>query len=294
METKRRAWVLTLNNYTAEDESNWITLGNSRQVRYLVFGREVGVENHVPHLQGYIYFHNPKYWTQTIKFLDNERIHIEAAMGTPEQNTAYCTKDDSFQEIGEPPQQGKRADIAKVKKLVKEGKTMPEIIEDESTTSYQSLRCAELLMKYTKMPERDEPPHVTWICGPTGLGKTRMAFNEAKATGLDIWKSAGNLRWWEGYYGQKCVIIDEFRRDFCKFHELLQILDRYPLRVETKGSSCWLRAKFIWITSCSRPEDVYNTREDLGQLLRRIHVTKQIHEEETATTESTEEQKSGV
>ena len=79
-----------------------------------------------------------------------------------------------------------------------------------------------------------------------------------------------DLKFWDGYYGQKYVIIDDFRKDFCTFHELLRILDRYPYRVHIKGSSLYLEATTIIITSCFGPEEVYETREDLQQLMRRI------------------------
>ena len=60
------------------------------------------------------------------------------------------------------------------------------------------------------------------------------------------------------------------RRDFCKYHQLLKILDRYEYRVETKGGSRQLRARKIAITAPYPPEEMYETREDINQLLRRI------------------------
>lgn len=78
------------------------------------------------------------------------------------------------------------------------------------------------------------------------------------------------MKWWEGYWGQSAALIDDFRADFCTYHELLRILDVYPLRLEVKGSSVPSRLTKIYITSPFHPEDVYKTREDIGQLLRRI------------------------
>ena len=87
----------------------------------------------------------------------------------------------------------------------------------------------------------------------------------------DFWISGETLQWWQGYNGQTDVIIDDFRGDMCRMHTLLRYLDRYPVQVPIKGSSCWLRATRIIITSCFKPDNVYlKERERIEQLLRRI------------------------
>lgn len=115
-------------------------------------------------------------------------------------------------------------------------------------------------------PQRDWAPEVYWFYGPTGSGKTRKAFELCE----DPWISDQGLRWWDGYDGHEDVIIDDFRKDFCKFHELLRILDRYPYRVEVRGGSRQLLARRIFITSLYSPEETYHMREDIGALTRRI------------------------
>ena len=81
-------------------------------------------------------------------------------------------------------------------------------------------------------------------------------------------------KWWEGYDAQEYVIIDDMRGDFLKFHQLLKLLDRYPYRVETKGSTRQFLATHIFITSSYHPEEMFSTREDIQQLLRRIDEIK--------------------
>ena len=50
--------------------------------------------------------------------------------------------------------------------------------------------------------------------------------------------SSRNLQWFDGYMGQKVVCFDDFRKDFCTFHELLRLLDRYPMDVPVKRWIC--------------------------------------------------------
>jgi len=74
--------------------------------------------------------------------------------------------------------------------------------------------------------------------------------------------------------GQENVIIDEFRGTIDVVH-LLRWLDRYPVRVESKGSSLSLSAKSFWITSNLDPRVWYPELDPdtLEALLRRLNIT---------------------
>lgn len=265
MSGRFRNWCFTLNNYTEEDESFIRHLEYNKQVKYLIVGKEKG-EQGTPHLQGFIVYHNVKKFNEVKKFL-GERYHIEQCQGSIEQNIAYCSKDDEYIELGErPKKKGARTDIEKVKEQIKNHVPIDEVIN--SATSYQSARHAELLFKYQSQP-KPQKRTIKWYYGPTGTGKTRQAIEESED---NYYITMNTLKWWDGYTGQKYIIVDDFRKDFCTFHELLRILDRYPYRVNIKGSSLWLQptTEYIIITSAYHPKDVYNTREDVEQLLRRI------------------------
>lgn len=196
-------------------------------------------------------------------------VHAEGARGTEEQCEAYCSKEDSRIEgpfvFGESSRPGRRRDLEVIKeRVLRTGRVDAETIEQ---CSYQDLRFAELLVKHSKA-KRNWEMNVLWFHGGTGTGKTRTAFEMYP----NAWMSSRNLKWWDGYDGEEDVIVDDFRRDFCTFHELLRILDRYPYRVEVKGSSVPLLAKNIVITCPWAPDVLYQGRsvEDVGQLMRRI------------------------
>ena len=260
----------TINNYTEAEHDLMRAIGELGQHRYLIVGIEKG-ESGTPHLQGYIAL-GKRMRLNTVRNLLGGRAHVESARGTPEENRAYCSKEKNFREWGALPKQGERTDIQKIKEDLDKGEPLVSVVK--SAMNYQQLKYAETYHKYVSKPNwTREPPRVIWIYGPTGVGKTRMALDICKESPDwedDTWISGNTLRWWQGYRGQTNVIIDEFRKDFCTFHELLRILDRYPFQVEYKGGSTWLQAKTIIITSCFKPEFVYERREDIGQLLRRI------------------------
>lgn len=107
--------------------------------------------------------------------------------------------------------------------------------------------------------------------GPTGTGKSRKAWEEA---GLEAYPKDPRTKWWCGYRGQSNVVIDEFRGDISISH-LLRWLDRYPVSVETKGSSQPLGASHFWITSNLDPRSWYPDldAETQAALLRRLTIT---------------------
>lgn len=267
---RSRNWCFTLNNYTDEEYQRLIGLEGHKQIRYIIFGKEKGEQEETPHLQGFVIFNNAKTFDQVVKFFDNARFHIEKCIGTAQQNIAYCSKDEQYIEYGEPPKQGARQDIQQVKDLVKEGKKMSEICE--VATSYQSIRMAELLIKYQPLKERT-PPCIKWYWGETGSGKTREAWAECGIN--DTWVSHESLQWFDCYEGQKNVIIDDFRAGDCKFSHLLRYTDRYPIKVPVKGSYVNWVPEMIIITSTHHPKDVYKNvdiQENIGQLIRRINI----------------------
>jgi hypothetical protein len=108
--------------------------------------------------------------------------------------------------------------------------------------------------------------------GKTGTGKSRRAWDEA---GLDAYCKDPRTKFWDGYTFEKNVVLDEFRGGIDVAH-LLRWLDRYPVRVEIKGSSRPFLAEKIWITSNISPVMWYPMldEETLAALMRRLEVTE--------------------
>lgn len=108
--------------------------------------------------------------------------------------------------------------------------------------------------------------------GKTGTGKSRRAWEEA---GLEAYCKDPRTKFWDGYQNEENVVMDEFRGGIDVSH-MLRWLDRYPVRVEIKGSSKPLVAKKIWITSNVSPVLWYPMldEETLNALLRRMQITE--------------------
>lgn len=262
--SKHRAYSFTLNNYTSDQ----VTALKEIKYKYIVLGDEIG-ESGTPHIQGYIVFTSPISFSSIKKKIP--KAHIEVSKGNAEQNRDYCSKQTLLYEDGDIPlKAGKRTDIDHVREVLQETPSMREVTL--VAQSYQAVKIAEQYLKYHEK-KRDWKPTVKWYYGGTGTGKSKAAYEELE----DPYTCADTNKWWEGYDAHENVIIDDFRKDFIKFHDLLKLLDRYPYRIECKGSSRQLLARTIIITTPYHPKDTYENQEDINQLLRRIDDIQQFN-----------------
>lgn len=259
-------WCFTLNNYTEEDVEKYQTLGEQGgQVNYLVFGREKG-ESGTPHIQGYVSF-SSKLRLAQVKVLLGDRVHLEKAKGSPQQNKDYCEKEgDSFEYGTCPKGRGARTDLASALAAVKAGASRRVLIEEHGIAYSRAHRVlGEALLIYARV--RDWAPIVRIYFGETGIGKTKRAFEEAEST--PYMHSGG--QWFDGYDGHEDVIFDDFGGSEFKLTYLLKLLDRYPMRVPIKGGFVNWVPKRIWITSNYSPKEWFPNGkcEHVKALLRR-------------------------
>lgn len=271
-----RSWCFTYNNYDDDTVHNM----ESWMVKRLVCGAEIG-ESGTPHIQGYVTFCRGMRLSNCKKLLPS--AHWEVAKAIDGEN--YCMKEGTVLRIDiDNRKQGVRNDLINACTIVK-NKGLKELVEKDPDIYVKYSNGFERLVSRFKKPRIDKP-YVEWIYGTTGGCKTRSVVESEP----DLWISGQDLKWFCGYENQEAVLFDDFRGDMCKFRWLLRLLDRYPVRVETKGSSIEFTPKRIYITSSKHPRDVYNkdtfdNDEKVEQLLRRIdkitHITTTEENEET-------------
>lgn len=248
----------TLNNYTEEE---YIKLQEWDAVSYIILGKEVGAEG-TPHIQGYAELTSRKRMTTLKKF--NPRIHWESLKSTGLCASNYCKKDGDYWEKGELKKPTEKREMKDWIDMVKT-KKMRGILENPPSMSV--IRVMEKYLTYLE-PMRNTKPTVYWLWGASGCGKSKKAQEMA---GEDVYWKDGE-KWWDGYDGQKTIIIDDFRASNMKFNYLLRILDRYPMRVEVKGGYRQLNSDVIIITTIVHYSKCYQNldNEPLEQLKRRI------------------------
>lgn len=249
------------------------------QIRYFIMGKESCPTTTKIHYQGYISFHNAKTFNQCKKFFGLDKIHVEIAKGNDSQNKKYCSKENKLLETGTPLLQGKRTDISHAISILQGDHyaSMSQVLEE--VHNYQAVRHAELWLKYKEPKRPIMHINIIWIYGSTGIGKTKKVYDDNSGNATQIFTPT-SYKWWEGYDTHGIVLIDDIRRDFCKFHELLKLTDIYPFRVETKGGSRQVQFHTLYITAPYSPLQMWEGRseEDLGQLTRRITQTINMDE----------------
>lgn len=279
--TAIRRFCFTLNNYDDDDIKNIDNL----DVKFIMYGKEEG-ENGTPHLQGYceigkvVRFSTilgdsaetramkKKLGQRINKGWFNGKAHIEQCRGTQTQNIEYCSKQDTNPyRRGTPCEQGKRTDLDVARSMALTG-GMREV---SAVCKLQGIKCAETFLTYNEEP-RDWKPHVVWIYGPAGVGKSRKARELCGEDNMDVYVKNTNNKWWNGYDAHEWVIMDDFRESWWDLTEMLSLLDRYEKRIEYKGGMRQFKAKYIYVTTIFAPDEMYRNdkREDPKQLLRRI------------------------
>jgi len=272
-----RHWCFTLNNPTIDEEEIIERLEQLGFI-YTVFQLEVG-EQGTPHYQGYVIWKEKQRLTAVTPLF---AAHWSIARGTPEQNKAYCTKPESrlgdFCESGLFPetQPGKRTDLDKLHSRLKENERLS--LQSYATEFFSLFaRYPDLSERYydATLPPRDpETPFRTWLLiGPPGTGKSRLSLHLAKLCGGGEPFRHSNIKWFDGYRGERTVIFDDFCGSSLSFSIFKRVLDRYPFRVELKGTTREMVATNFIITTNQEPSSWWKeevTGSDKSAIFRRI------------------------
>lgn len=260
-------WCFTINNYDDADRTRLAELGNGPLSTYLIVGREIG-EQGTPHLQGYVRFARKTSFAEA-KTLIGQRAHLEPARESAKTNRGYCTKDKLFEEYGSIGEQGKRSDLESAIATLRKRGQLRDVADEHPAAFVRYHRGFQQLVDVTGLLTPRNFKTLVHVCvGPPGTGKSRLVHELAESLGT-VYKNFSGT-WFDGYQGQDSVIFD----DFCggvQWTHLLQLLDRYPYRIESKGSSREFTSKYIWITSnkyCSQWYD--KSKFPYEALFRRI------------------------
>lgn len=264
--TKSKSWIFTLNNYTPEDEANITELADS--CTRITVGREIG-KSGTPHLQGALTLQHSTTFGGIRKKLGG-RAHVEPMNARNEAGFTYCRKEgnmliDKTHGVGA----GTRTDLLTAREAARQKLTDLEYVE-AADPGPQAFRHKQALDKLYagKKPLRNL--EVIWIYGPTASGKTTYVYEKEE----DLHVQEG-LKWWDGYIGQKAVLIDDWRPNMCTFRHWLRLTDKFPMTLEVKGGTQDAKYERLYVTSPLEPsiaaqKMTLGDDEDIKQFLRRI------------------------
>ena len=221
--------------------------------------------------------------------LDNP--HLEAALGSAEQNIVYCTKTgphgrdedrpDFVLRIGDPAKKepGRRTDLDRIANEIVNGVTPAQlaVLEPGMFVRYgKGLKDLSLVLAKPRVPKFDLEGNFmsNEVCvyfGGSGTGKSVKAYNENDPSITYRWTPANGV-WFDLLKPeQTTMIVDEFRGQW-PMGMLLAMLDSFPMIVGVKGGHVQLPTTKFVFTSPMHPKFWYQNQatDKIKQLLRRI------------------------
>lgn len=231
---------------------------SKEKIRYITWGRENTKEGK-KHYQGFVVFNR----TYRIPGAQREvglsnKSNFEARRGTRREARDYCQKEGDFYEWGK-----------------FDGFTKEELFKQP--IGWLKENYPEFYCRYHKGLERlqniESPKwrdiNVTVLWGEPGTFKSRRA-----RLGDDWYSLEHPFKWFDGYYRQKRLIIDDFSITDISPTFLKRLMDGYPLQMETKGGHIHAHWTEIVITTNEHPEEwMY-----IKGLKRRINTIKECKE----------------
>lgn len=280
---RTRKLVFTLNNPSedgSDDPSLWLAEAfTSGVVRYAAWQYERG-ETGTLHIQGFVHFKDKHSRNMAQRY---HTMFWDHQQGSNDDCFAYVRKDSGLSEseempggharqgeLGGPMPQdgaGTRNDLLDCKSLIDDGKPMLDVAEAHFKTWCRNHRAFDKYRQLRAKP-RTWRVHTRVFFGPPGCGKSHLALQEAGADAYWLSKANSERVFWDGYDGQKHVVIDEFSGWMTK-EFMCRLLDCYPMNVETKGSAVPVAIEKVWITSNHRPE-AWFPKKGLGAIARRL------------------------
>lgn len=285
--------VFTINNPTEDDLDKLRLMYKDAFASFVVAAHEVAATG-TPHVQGYCELSKQTRQNRIKGYLP--RAHLGAREGSAKQAAGYCCKGtggekpydrwyptyhptaDVFVDLGEITRPGKRTDVDQYADAILENKiSRKEFAQQYPSAIIKFSRGIDALYNQVVVPRNpNSAKNVIVLWGPTGTGKTKTATE--RYPNHYLWGPEQG-KWFNGYDSEPVLIMDEFRGcEHLSFAFLLRLLDRYPMRLETKGGFVQFVSDTVVITSPLPPEDWYVTQrehDNFDQLTRRI--TEVIH-----------------
>lgn len=234
----------------------------------MVHQLERGEENGVLHVQGYVYFKEPRTMATVKRLLGYDSAHLEPRRGSHTQAKDYCMKLDT--RVAGPWEFGDSAAVPEFQgdngwgELLCDARTMREVEMFEKYPE-RMIRCYKGINRFRQLctPSRNWPMRVCVLVGPSGVGKTYTAHKLAEGkTHYVVPEPKQSGLYMDGYEGQEVVIVDEMSKRFFTRCGLLRLLDRYAMKVSVHGNQVEFTSRIIIFTSNKHPKEWYNSGYD--------------------------------
>lgn len=236
-------------------------------ISYLIIGREVCPITKKDHLQGFLQLKTKRRKSQVIALLTQNGfsdVHCEKRHGPLAKAVDYCKEDGDFREWGELRTAGVASDlkIAAQELIERKFSNIRDFAIAHPTTYIRNHNGIDKMFQMVQEHTyRDLPSVFSWT-GATGTGKSSgllIFLDKIMKIPRSEWYLACNDKignqWWPGYFGQTVVIWNDFKGQY-PINDMLRILDRDPLVMDTKGGHTLMRTNMFCFTA-NQPLDQF-------------------------------------
>lgn len=270
--SRSKNWCFTLQCELKEAKLDWKE--GEYHLVYCVWQIERAPTTGKTHIQGYIHLDLVEALSYMKRHYSNE-AHWEICKGSPKQNIAYCTKNESRINgpftIGDESKissQGQRNDLKAMVEAKIMGASNTDLVDqfgDKFCLHWKSIgQLAESIISENINQSECKKIKIIYMYGPSRSGKS---YTSRKIFPGSYIKNPDTI-WWDNYNNEKSVIFDDLRSiDPKLIATWLRWLDNYYLQEQVKGGHKILSYTTAIITSNWLPEKVC---ADLA-FLKRIH-----------------------
>ena len=245
-------------------------------IDYFCMADEIGKEGTL-HTHLFVFSNSPiRFSTMKSRF---PTAHIESAYGSLQQNRDYITKSgqwentdkaetsvqNTFEESGAIPEEksSKSIDMSSIISELQSGKSIVDIVKDNPKYALKVHQLEEL--RQTLLAEEANREfrrlEVIYIYGKTNTGKTYSVYKEndpQDVCRITTYRSSGIN--FDGYYGQRCLVFEEFRSQI-PLAEMLTYLDKYPCQLPARYTDRVAKYVKVYIISNLSLKDQYTTEQ---------------------------------
>lgn len=218
------------------------------EIRGIGWGLETCPTTKRQHLQGFVQTFKQITFKPLIKLLGGN-VWVKVARGTIEQCKEYCKKEGAYKEKGYFVRKGQR--LQGIVENYEAGNSIRDIVNNDED---KYLKYHSGIDKIYSMMEDEEFGSVKRtmrnfiIWGDSGLGKTTSIRNKHGDENCYLLADPnGDNKCWNGYTGQKVLILDEFY-SWIKLSDMLRMLDGLPYQCRKLGKSEYAKFDFIYLT----------------------------------------------
>lgn len=277
---RKYGYCITINRELKITNFNDIYNNNKDEIRYIISGTELGKKNdkheQYKHYQVYIQLFKQHRFKSIKDIFNDNTIHIEEQKGTNTHARNYCWKGDNNEKGTDEPAegciyeeyglfcegQGSRPGMLRIKKLLDDGWEHKDIVKnDNDFITYSKHLTFFKWYKHTLDEEifnkERNPIEVNVIYGSEATGKTTsIRKKEGYSNCYKLTNPNKDNKHWNGYNGQKVLIIDDFY-SWLPLNDMLHILDNKPYRVRKLMDYEYAQWEKVYITSNISPFDWY-------------------------------------